>query len=92
LLESRRLRSVSEPPGEHQEHLVPGEPSQSERERVRRRGIEPLEIVDCDEHGLVSGEQLQCAASRNPERPRIYRICGRLLEEERDLERAPPRR
>ena len=53
LLESRRLRSVDEPPGEQQEHAARGEPSQRERERARRGGVEPLDVVDRDEKRLV---------------------------------------
>ena len=68
------------------------EPSQRERKRVRRRGVEPLEVVNGDEDGLVFGEQLQCTSSRNPERARIDRIRGRLFDEERGLKRATPRR
>ena len=92
LLESRPLRSVDQAPGEQQEHACSGEPSERERERARRRGIEPLKIVDRDENGPVVGEQLQRAPSRDPECARIHRICGRLFEEKRHLERAPPGR
>ena len=92
LLESRLLRSVDEPPGEQQEHVVRGEPSQRERECVRRRVVEPLNVVDREEKGRVLGEQLQCTANRHPERPRIDPVPRRLFAEERDLERSPPRR
>ena len=42
--------------------------------------------------GSSSASSCEHAANRHPERPRIHRVGRRLLEEERDLERAPPRR
>ena len=89
-LESRHC-SLGAAGGEEQKHRARTEPAQGERERVRRRGVEPLEIVDRHEQRPVFGEHLQRAAGCDPERARIDPIVGRLLEEERDLERAPPR-
>ena len=50
LLEPRRLRPLDEPPGEQQAHVARVEPSQRERERARRGRVEPLDVVDGDQH------------------------------------------
>ena len=88
LLESRWLHAGAEPPGEQQAHIVRANPSQRKCERTRRRGVQPLEIVDRNEHRGVFGEQLQGAARSNAERPWIHCIRCRLVEKKRDLQRA----
>ena len=92
LLERGRLRSVGEPPGEQQEHVVRAQPSHREAEGSRRRGVQPLQIVDRDEQRPVFGEQLDRAANGDPDRPRIHPLTRVLLAQERDLERTAPRR
>ena len=52
-LESRRLLRRRAPPGEQQAHGLAPSRAERERQRVRRRGIEPLEIVDRDEERPV---------------------------------------
>jgi hypothetical protein len=49
--------------------------------------------VDRDDNGLLLREQLQRVAHGSDKGTRVDRICRLLrLEEERDLERPPPRR
>jgi hypothetical protein len=67
------------------------EVSQAGRAAQSRPAPEPLEIVDRDDE-LVVGEQLQGAADRHPESPRVDGGTRRLLEEERDFERPALRR
>ena len=69
-----------------------GQSAQREAERARRRRVEPLEVVDRNDQQLVLRERLQGAADGDAERACVGRAAGRLLEQERDLERAPSRR
>jgi hypothetical protein len=79
-----RLARV-EPPRPEQQHARVRQPPKREPERARRRGVEPLEIVDRHDEPVV-GEQLQGVADRDPERPRIDRTAVGVLDQERDLE------
>src|SRR5436190_4478266 len=91
-LEHRRLCAAAEPPREQEPYALRGKPSQRERERAGRRGVEPLEVVDREENRLALGEHLQGAARGDPECARLACTCGRVLEEQRDLERTSLRR
>ena len=79
-----RLARV-EPPRPEQQHARVRQPPKREPERARRRGVEPLEIVDRHDEPVL-GEQLQGVAERDPERPRIDRTTAGVLDQERDLE------
>ncbi len=48
-LESGRQRPLNEPPGEQEQHMIRGKPSQREREGACRRVVEPLDVIDRDE-------------------------------------------
>ena len=91
LLELRRLGPVGEPPGEQHEHRARGEPSQGERECAGRGCIEPLHVVDGEQHGLPLAEQVQRIADRHGQGALIDGSVRGLLPEQRDLERASPR-
>ena len=52
-----------------------------------RTGVEPLQVVDRDDDAALLGQMLQRTAD-GPERPRVDGASGRVLDEERDLERA----
>jgi hypothetical protein len=78
-LDARARRRVADPLGGQHEHGACREPADRECERVRRRGVEPLEVVDRDQQRHVLGEQLQRATGRDRERARVDRIIGRLL-------------
>jgi type VI protein secretion system component VasF len=68
LLESRRLRSVHEPSRQQQAYVGCVTPSQRERKRARRGGIEPLDVVDSNQNRLSLTEKLQRAAHRHANR------------------------
>ena len=82
---------LAEPPRPEQADVRLGQPPEREAERARRRGVEPLEVVD-REHELVLGQELQGAANGDAECAGVDRPPGRVLDEEDDLERPPPRR
>ena len=86
-----RLGRFAEPPRpqEAQVHIL--QPPEREPECARRRGVEPLEVVD-RKYELVLGEQFDGAAHRHAERTLVDGSSGRVLDEQRDLERASPRR
>jgi len=92
VLEPRRLRSVTDPAGEQQGHLVRGEPSQCECERARRGRIEPLDVVDREQERLPLAEELQRITDGHGERALIDGITRCLLHEQRCFECTPPRR
>ena len=91
-LECRGLNSIRQPPREQQQHAARRGPSKREAEGARRGRVEPLHVVDRDDDRPVVRQHLQRGASRDPERPRIDPVCGRILEEECALERAASRR
>ena len=84
-LDGRCLLARVEPTRPEQQHARLRQPAKREPERARRRGVEPLEIVDRDDEPVL-GEQLQGVADRDPERPRIDRTAAGVLDQERDLE------
>ena len=90
-LHRRRLDAVGEPPGEQQQHGARGETAQRERERARRRCVEPLHVVDCQQHRASLAEHVQHVAHRDTEGAVVDRfVCGFLVQQ-RNLERPPPR-
>ncbi len=82
---------LAEPAGPDEQQARLGQPAECKPERGRRRRVEPLEVVDRDDQ-LLLGEQLQGAADRDPEGPRIDRTAGWIRDEQGNLERAPLRR
>ena len=66
-LHRRRLDAVGEPPGEQQQHRARGETAQRERERARRRCVEPLHVVDCQQHRAAFAEHVQHVTHRDAE-------------------------
>ena len=62
LLEAGRRRTDPDATGEQQADPCLGQPPQSEGERVRRRRVQPLDVVDRDEHGPALGERLERTA------------------------------
>ena len=55
------------------------------------RCIEPLHVIDRDDQGHVPRQQPEHVQYSQRDRPLIERRGGRLHEQERDLERPPPR-
>jgi hypothetical protein len=75
-----RLRDVvSEPPREEKAHRSCVEPPKSERERTRRRWIEPLHVVDRDQRRSSFAQELQRVAHCDCTRASIDGISGSLL-------------
>jgi hypothetical protein len=77
--------------GEQEEDwLVVPQASHRERERARRRGVEPLDVVDREHKRPFRSENLHGVSHGDAERARIHRTSRCLLHEQRDLERAAP--
>ena len=92
LLDPRRRRLVTEPAREQQEHSIRIHPAQRKGKCAGGRRVEPLHVVHGDENGVAFAEKLEEAAHRDGERTAIDGFVRSLVEEQRDLERAPPRR
>ena len=67
------------------------DPSQRECERLRRRAVEPLLIVDRQHHRRRGGEQAQQRQHRHRDGARARRRAVRARAHQRDLERPPLR-
>ena len=81
----RRIRRRRRPPRD--EHADPRrQPSHGERDRFLRRAVEPLHVVDREQHRLTLGEDGEDADERRRRRPRRRRPV-RLLAQERRAER-----
>ena len=76
---------------EQPERLV-AKPPQSDLERAGRGRVEPLDVVERDEHRAALGQRAQHVQDGEPDRVRIGRRLARLREQQRDLERPPARR
>src|SRR4029077_11722003 len=61
-----------------------------EGERSGRRVIEPLDVVDRDEQRLISGQNVERIANRDPERARIEPVVMHALAEQRRSEAPSP--
>jgi hypothetical protein len=91
-LDARGARPVNESSSEQQEYLARGDPSQRESKHARRRRVQPLDVVHCDQQPLPVAEELEHAAHCNAKRAMVDRITRRLFEEQRSLKRTAPRR
>lgn len=91
VLEPGRRRALPRSAGEHETHRSGFEPVERERERRRRCRVEPLDVVDRDDNGLVGREQLERAPDTGGDRARIDFHGRAFFEEQRQLERSAPR-
>ena len=91
-LELRRLRCFHEASGQEQKYTMGVHPSQRKRQRTRRRGVEPLDVVDREYDGLRPGERVEGRPDRDAERPPVDGPLGAFSHEQRDFERLPSRR
>jgi hypothetical protein len=91
VLDGGRLLRLAEPPRPQQRDIGLRQPPQRKPDRTCRRGVEPLQVVDCD-HQSVLGEQLESAPDRNAERPLVDTGLRCILDQQGDLERPAPRR
>jgi hypothetical protein len=74
--------------GEDGNRLVT-EPPECELERARRWGVDPLEVIERNDHGPQRSERSQRAEHRDPDGVSVRGVSIRLGEKERDLQRAP---
>ncbi|MFL6013184.1 MAG: hypothetical protein ACJ74P_02595 [Gaiellaceae bacterium] len=65
LLDPRRLRLVSEPAREQQEHSIRVQPAERKRKCAGGRRVEPLHVVHRNENRLAFAEELEEAAHRD---------------------------
>ena len=91
VLDRGRLLRLAEPPRPQQRDVGLRQPPQRKPDCACRRGVEPLQVVDCD-HQSVLGEQLESAPNRDSERPLVDAALGGILDQQGDLERPAPRR
>src|SRR5512133_1086061 len=87
-----RSRTPGAAAGGQEEDRRVSQASQRERERARRGAVEPLDVVDRENKRTPGSENLHGVPQGDAERARIHRTSRRRLYEERDLERAAPRR
>src|SRR5207244_2275956 len=65
------------------------ETPRGERDRLGRRRVEPLDVVDRDDERAPGGEGLEYVQKRERDRPFFRRRVVGLRAEERHVERAP---
>ena len=80
--------ALAEPHGCEHCDAMRFEPAQREFERTRRRQVEPLEVVDGEQHGRRGGELRQQRNDGGSNRARIDRGARVLRTQERRVERA----
>ncbi len=78
--------------GEQKPNRLVLEPPRGERERLGRRRIEPLDVVDRHEHRPASRQRPQRVQEAERDRSRLRRDVRRLGAQERDLQRTQLRR
>ena len=86
-LERRRRLAAA---GEEDPDRLAVEPPQRERERIRRRGIEPLDVVDREQQRAAGGQRDERVVHPDRERARICRDVALGIEQQRRLERPTP--
>jgi hypothetical protein len=92
LVQTERLRLVDRSPRQQDTNIVCAEAAKRERERARRRGVEPLDVVDGDHERFAIAEQLENVAHRDGERALIDAIALRVGSQHYHLEGTPSRR
>ena len=88
----RRSRPRAPSEGRQQADRLLAQASKRDLEHAGRGRVEPLHIVEGDEHGASLGQSAQHIEHGQPDRVRIGSHVARLGQEQRDLERPPPRR
>ena len=89
--EPERQVGVSFDPPRHEQREPGRQPPRREREGLLRRRVEPLDVVDRQQHGAPRRERVQDGDQRGRGRSRVRRLV-RLSEQERRFERAPLQR
>ena len=86
--QTERRRPCRLEPERHEDaDLFRFEAAQREFERRGGRVVEPLQVVDGDEHGPRLLKRAKDVEQGEPDRSTVYALSRGLLEEERDLER-----
>ena len=86
-LERRRRLAAA---GEEDPDRLAVEPPQREREHIRRRRIEPLDVVDREQQRAAGGQRDERVVHPDRERARICRDVPLGIEQQRRLERPTP--
>ena len=68
------------------------QPSQGDLQHPGRRRVEPLQIVERDQHGALLGKRSQHVQERKADRTRVRGLRARIGEQEGDLERTASQR
>ena len=87
----RKRRRPLDPPGEQRSHPLVAKTPQSELEHALRSGVDPLHVVDREQHRARLGQDPQGAEHRHGDRPLLGPRPLRLLLEERDRKSSPLR-
>jgi hypothetical protein len=82
----RRL-SLTRPVREQQTNALEAQSPPGEGENSSRRGVQPLHVVDRDEHGALDGERPQRGQDRHRDDALLDRRPARALEQERNPQR-----
>ena len=86
----RELRGLSQ--GREETDRLVVQASKRDLDRTRRRRVEPLDVVEGDKDRLLLGQGTQDVQHRKPDCMRIGRRLAGLHEQQRHLQRPPPRR
>jgi len=78
----RRVRA----PGQHELHRLSLQPPARERQRLGRRGVQPLDVVHCDEDRFARRQRTQDVEEAERDRARLRRVAPRHGPQQRDLE------
>ena len=68
------------------------QPSKGDLQHPGRRRVDPLQIVERDQHGPALGKRSQHVEKREADRAMVRRLNSRLGQQKRDLERAASQR
>ena len=90
-LERRGNLRRSSDGGEKADGLVAQAP-QGDLQHACGGRVEPLQVVERDQHGAALGERSQHVEEREPDRARVRGLRARLGEQEGDLERSASQR
>ena len=91
VLDARHDDGLAETPRQEHEQRHGRQPSQREGQHARRGGVDPLAVVDRDDEGPLLGEQLQARSDGDPERAWVDCVVWYAVDQQRHLDRMPPR-
>ena len=91
-LQVRRFDRIHDPTGKQGQDRGAVKPAERKRQGTGRRTVQPLDVVDRDENGRPRRQMIEHVAHGHGKRAVVHDVAGRLLSQQRDLERAPSRR